>query len=65
MNPGSKLSIDLFRKVIENAYWSIYGELNLIDKFKNCLDNGVDCPQNLIFNYVSYMVYLVFVNVRL
>jgi hypothetical protein len=69
--PGNKLSFSLFKSILNNAYWPIYGEMKILDNLdsEECAkDNELsDCPEQsgIAFSYIALMIYMVIANVLL
>ena len=64
MYPGNKFDGNLLTKIIENAYWSVFGELTVLGKIQDCTDVQ-DCPENVTYNYFLFMIYMAFANILL
>jgi hypothetical protein len=67
--PGHAFNFELFRNIINKAYWSIYGDLRILNELgydPTCV-NRTDCPQysGTIFTFFALMVYCVIANVLL
>ncbi len=67
--PGNTFDIDLLKKLIDKAYWPIYGEMKILDEMndkKTCLLTG-KCPEpsGIVFSYILLMIYMILVNVLL
>lgn len=48
MYPGNELNIDLFKNLINKAYWPIYGDMKILDEiFENNASCELDdsCPE--------------------
>ena len=68
MFPGNELSLNLIKKVLDNAYWPIYGDMKILDKLEEtCEKNDPSCPlsSGVAFSYVALMVYMVIANILL
>jgi hypothetical protein len=67
--PGAKLDLQLFRHILNKAYWPIYGDLRLLSEINNdlCSSTRTDCPEQTgtIFTYFAMMVYMIIANVLL
>lgn len=70
LNKASQPSVNLFKQIINKAYWPIFGTIKVLDDFDSidfsCTD-GKDCPEMLgvIYSYVMLMVYVIIGNVLL
>ncbi len=70
LNKKSKLDINLFRSIIDKAYWPIFGTIQVLDDFDkidfDCHDEH-DCPEifGIIYSYVLLMIYVIIGNVLL
>lgn len=65
MYPGNKLNLELFKNIINKAYWPIYGDIRLLDEInfddKNCTLENPSCPNAMgayysLFLLIFYMV---------
>lgn len=60
--------IHLNKKHLDNAYWSIYGTIQLIENLDlNCDPNVSKCPEKsgVVYSYIFLMIYVVIGNVLL
>lgn len=68
MYPGNKLSVQLFRNILNKAYWPIYGEMKLLDEMDDCPnDESTTCPETsgIVFSFIALMIYMIVANVLL
>lgn len=66
--PGNKLNLQLIRNVINKAYWTIYGDLRILNEIStdSCVGK-VDCPKysGILFTYFALIIYVIVANVLL
>ncbi len=64
--PKNKFDLNLIRKMLDKAYWPLYGQMNILDEI-NCSGNEGECPEEsgIFFSYIALMVYMVWANVLL
>ena len=69
---GNKFNLALFINVIHKAYWSVYGEIKLLDEdikidSTDCKLNNTNCPDSVgvVFTFFALMIYMVIANVLL
>ncbi len=65
MYPKSGFNVLTLKKIIDNAYWTVYGEIKIFDVFeKDCVE---DCPDftGVLFSYFALMIYILITNVLL
>jgi hypothetical protein len=71
MYPGNQLSMGLFKKIINKAYWPIYGEMKLLEELEVdeevCSASEDGCPDYVgsAYSFLALMVYMVVANVLL
>lgn len=75
--PGrNKLDFELFKAILDKAYWPIYGEMKILDEMDRCAGMSADsmndssslpCPETsgIAFSFIALMVYMVIANVLL
>jgi transient receptor potential cation channel subfamily M protein 3 len=68
--PNNNLTLGLLRKVINKAYWPIFGEMRIleVDLYDDeCEDSDEGCPDftGVIFSYIMLMIYMIIANVLL
>ncbi len=71
LHPNNKFNVELFRDIINKAYWPIYGEMLILEEINDgdtavCKAEG-NCPleSGIWFSYAALMVYMVVANVLL
>lgn len=64
MYPGNEMSLDLIFKIINKAYWPIYGEMKILEEIT---DECNDCPDifGKYYSFIALMVYMTIANVLL
>ncbi len=71
MYPGSTMSLDLIRKILNKAYWPIYGEMKILDEIEaksgECSESEDGCPDPIgsSFSFLALMAYMIVANVLL
>ena len=68
MYEGNEMSLGLIKKLLNNAYWPIYGDMKILDKLEEpCEADDPTCPlrSGVAFSYVLLMVYMVVANILL
>ena len=70
LNKKSDLNLNLFRRMINKAYWPIYGTIKILEDFDRInfeCTNESDCPEKFgaIYSYVLLMAYMIIGNVLL
>jgi hypothetical protein len=72
--PGkNELNWRLIKKVLNKAYWPIYGDLKVLDEIEyntdeeTCSASEDGCPDSIgsTYSYISLMVYMIIANVLL
>ena len=64
-------NFQLLKKIINNAYWPIYGDTKILEDVErtSCDSNDDDCriphPVGAIFSYIATMIYMLIANVLL
>jgi hypothetical protein len=60
------------KKILNKAYWPIYGEMKILDEIsdvdeKVCMESEDGCPDSIgsTYSFISLMVYMVIANVLL
>lgn len=65
MYPGNELNLQLFKNLINKAYWPIYGDIRLLDELnfdeRNCSLDTESCPSPMgayysLFLLIFYMI---------
>ena len=69
MYPGNKLDFELILNMINNAYWPIYGDTNILEKIN---DNGEKCTDSKCpdtagryYSFFALIIYMIIANVLL
>lgn len=71
MYPGNELNFDLFKNILNKAYWPIYGEMKILEEIQadeeECKATELGCPDQIgtVYSFLSLMVYMVVANVLL
>jgi hypothetical protein len=62
----SKLDFDLFRRIINHAYWPIFGDIGLLGTLE-CEEESDKCPDAIgaSYTFVMLMIYMIIANVLL
>jgi hypothetical protein len=66
----SSLNFNLFRRIVNHAYWPIFGDIGLLESFNDesfeCEDEN-DCPDTIdaSYSFVMLMIYMIIANVLL
>jgi hypothetical protein len=72
--PGNSLNFELFKSILDKAYWPIYGEMKILDELDQCsstnmhlMPPGHKCPETsgIAFSFIALMVYMVLANILL
>ncbi len=72
LNQQSDLDLNLFRRIVNKAYWPIYGTIKVMEDFDridfSCREGN--CPENIekfgaIYSFLLLMAYMIIANVLL
>lgn len=66
MYPGNTFDFSLLKKIIDKAYWPIFGELTLLDEIKSnrgqcSATDEISCPSEIgvVYSYSFLILYMV------
>lgn len=69
MYPGNSFNFELLKKIINKAYWPVYGDIRLLDELdideETCsAENTALCPSNMgtLYSYTLLILYMIFGN---
>jgi hypothetical protein len=71
MYPGNELSFSLLKKILNKAYWPIYGEMKILEELEideeTCSASEDGCPDQAgaVYSFVALMCYMIVANVLL
>ena len=70
MYADNEANMLLVKKLIDKAYWPIFGDLRIIDELtlQDCKPNAtVQCPEKsgVVYSYIVLMIYIIIANVVL
>lgn len=70
MYTGNEANMMLVKKLIDKAYWPIFGELGILDELSldDCEPSEtVTCPEKsgVVYSYIVLMLYIIIANVVL
>jgi hypothetical protein len=70
MYSNNELNLQLVKKLVDKAYWPIFGELRILDEINmgECAaDSNEACPSKsgIIYSYIFLIVYIIIANVLL
>ncbi len=72
MKKRSEFDFNLFKEIINKAYWPIFGTIEILEDFStislNCKDDlDEECPElyGIVYSYILLMAYVVVGNVLL
>ena len=71
MYPGKEMSLSLVKKIVNKAYWPIYGEMKILEEIEidreTCSESDDGCPDQIgsIYSFVALMIYMIVANVLL
>jgi hypothetical protein len=76
MNQRSDFDLNLFRRIVNKAYWPIYGTIKVMEDFDKinfvCKDDkdGNYCPEDMekfgaVYSFILLMGYMIIANVLL
>jgi hypothetical protein len=70
MYSNNELSLQLLKKLIDKAYWPIFGEVRILDEINaveldDCSDDTCPSTSGVIYSYVTLVIYIIIANVLL
>lgn len=65
MYPGKKFDFELIIRMINKAYWPIYGEMKILEELTD--NECTECPDifGKYYSFIALMMYMIIANVLL
>ncbi len=68
MYSHNELNLHLVKKLVDKAYWPIFGEVRILDEInavEACSDDTCPSTSGVIYSYVTLVIYIIIANVLL